>query len=105
MDRRIVEAGGAQRLHGVPAGRGWTESQLHGEVAERPGAPIEVGASVVVLRVARELFVCALCTEVVCMRARSVMALVGAGDDDREQFALLAGEPGGAEHDPLVELH
>ncbi len=42
--------------------------------------------------VARERLVCALCTEVVCMRAYSVMAIVLTRDDDGEQLALLPGE-------------
>ena len=50
--------------------------QLDGVVAQGAHARLEVGLPVVVGRVSRELVVCALCTEVVCVRKRSVVTLV-----------------------------
>jgi len=52
------------------------ERQLAGEVAEGQGARVEVGVAVVVLRVRCELVWGALGTEVVGVRAPSVVALV-----------------------------
>src|SRR5688572_11220268 len=47
----------------------------------------------------------ALGTEVVRVRAYSVVAVVRARDDDGEQLALGPGQLGGAEHDLLVKIH
>ncbi len=66
-----------------------TVRQLHGEVAEGALARREARLAVVVHRVLSGLVVCALGTEVVGMRRRSVAAeLLGRGDG-REQLALL----------------
>ncbi len=64
--------------------------QLHGEVAERPLARREVGLAIVVHRVLSGLVVCALCTEVVGMCRRSVVAALLGRGDGREQLALLS---------------
>jgi hypothetical protein len=64
--------------------------ELDGEVAEGALARGEPRPAVVVLRMSRQLLVCALCPEVVCVRARSVMAALLSGRDRREQFALTA---------------
>jgi hypothetical protein len=58
--------------------------QLDGEVAECPLARAQVCVPVVVLRMSRELVVCALCTEVVCVRTRSVVAALLRGGNRRE---------------------
>ncbi len=64
--------------------------QLDREVAERTLARREVGLPVVVLRVLCDLMVCALCTEVVCVCDRSVVAALLGRRDRREQLALAA---------------
>ena len=53
----------------------------------------EVGLSVVVLRVLCDLVVCALCTEVVGVCDRSVVAALLGRRDRREQLALAAESP------------
>jgi hypothetical protein len=62
--------------------------QMDGEVAKRAHVLLEVGLPVVVRCVLRELVWCALGTEVVGMRLNSVVAVVGARDDHREEFPL-----------------
>ena len=64
--------------------------QLDREVAERTLARREVGLAVVVLRMLCDLVVCALCTEVVCVCDRSVVAALLCRRDRREQLALAA---------------
>ena len=64
--------------------------QLDREVAQRPLARREVGLPVVVLRMLCDLGVCALCTEVVGMCDRSVVAALLGRRDGREQLALAA---------------
>ena len=55
--------------------------QLDRELAERVLTGRELGAAPIVLRVLRQLLVCALSTEVVCVCPRSVVAaLLGRGD-------------------------
>jgi hypothetical protein len=76
VDRGVVEAGSAQRVDLLPADRRGPHRQLDREVAERARARVESRLPVVVGRVSRELVVGALCTEVVCMRNRSVVAVV-----------------------------
>ena len=78
---------------------------LDGEVAERADRGLEIGAPIVVGGVLCQLFRGALVTEVVRVRAYSVMAVVGAGDDYREKLPLGPGQLGGAEHDLLVQVH
>jgi hypothetical protein len=85
-------------------GRG-LERQLQREVAERADARLEIGDAKVVQRVLGQLVGCALGTEVVGVRASSVVAVVRVRDDDREELALDARKLGRAEHDRLVELH
>jgi hypothetical protein len=63
--------------------------QLDCELAERALPRREVGLPPVVLRVRRQLLVCALSTEVVCVSARSVMAALLGGRDGCQQLALL----------------
>jgi hypothetical protein len=67
VDRTVVEAECAERLRLCAPGAGGLERELDSEVAERPGASVELGLAVVVLGVASEPFVCALGTEVVCV--------------------------------------
>jgi hypothetical protein len=88
MDRGIAPPLGPQPLDPRIADRSRLMSQLHGEVAERAHARLEVGPPIIVRCVLRELVWCALGTEVVCVRANSVVAVVGAGDDDREELPL-----------------
>jgi hypothetical protein len=79
--------------------------QPDGEVAERPHPRVEVGIPVVLSGVLRQLFGCALCTEVVCVRVNSVVAVVCAGNDDREKLPLGPRKLRGPEHDRPVEIH
>jgi hypothetical protein len=65
-----------QRVCVLQPDRGREGRQLDGVVTESADARLEVGPAIVVGRVSRELVVCALCTEVVCVRKRSVAALV-----------------------------
>jgi hypothetical protein len=89
VDGGVVPAVRAQ-LVGVrrPDGRGLA-GELDRVVAEGANRAGQVGPPVVVRRVRRQPLVCALSTEVVCMRANSVVAVVLARDDDGEQLALL----------------
>ena len=57
---------------------------------------LQVGIAVVVHRVLGQLIGCALGTEVVRVRAQSVVALVRGRDDDGEQLALGPRELGWA---------
>jgi hypothetical protein len=79
--------------------------QPDGEVAERPNPRVEVGIAVVVSGVLGQLLGCALCTEVVCVRVNSVVAVVRAGNDDGEKLPLCPRKLGGPEHDRPVEVH
>ncbi len=63
--------------------------QLDGEVAERALPGREFGLPVVVCGVSRDLVCGALGTEVVGVRARSVVAVLLGRADGREQLALL----------------
>jgi hypothetical protein len=62
--------------------------QAHREVAQRTSPRLQVGLTVVVRGVLRQLLGCALSTEVVCVRVNSVVAVIGARDDDGEELAL-----------------
>jgi hypothetical protein len=66
--------------------------QEHGEVAERADPRLELRPPVVVGGVLRELSCSALGTEVVGVRANSVMAVVRARNDDGEKLSLGAGK-------------
>jgi hypothetical protein len=89
MDRRVVDPVRSQCLDvGEPDLRR-RQRQLDRVVAERPQARLEPGVPVAVLRMLRQLVWCALGTEVVRVGAPSVVALVGSGDDSREELALL----------------
>jgi hypothetical protein len=79
--------------------------QKHGEVAERADLWLQLRLPVVVGGVLRQLVCCALGTEVVCVRANSVMAVVFAGNDHGEELALGSGKLGRSEHDRLVKPH
>lgn len=106
VDRGIVETHGPQRVGLGRADLRRRDGERACVVTQRPGARVEIGStSVVVFGVVGELAWGALGTEVVGMRAASVVALVGRGDDRCQQLALLSREPGRAEHDRLVELH
>ena len=104
-DGRIVEPLCAEQVDVRLVDLGGEMGQLDREVAERPLARRELRLPVVVLRVSCGLVVCALGTEVVCMRARSVVAVLRGRGDRREQLALLPRQPGLAEHDLAVERH
>ena len=76
VDRHVVPAVVAELVGvGEPDGGGRLR-QLDGVVAEGPYPRLEVGLAVVVRRVSRELLVCALGTEVVCVRECSVVAVI-----------------------------
>ena len=88
MDRSVVEAVRAQRVGVGGSDRGGLERQLSRVIAERARPGVEIGVSVVVLRVGCQLVWGALGTEVVGVRAYSVVAVVCAGDDDGEELAV-----------------
>jgi len=67
--------------------------ELHGEVAERALTRRELRLPVVVRGVSRKLVCGALGTEVVGVRARSVVAVLLGRGDGREELALLTREP------------
>jgi hypothetical protein len=79
--------------------------QANGEVAEGADPWLQLRLPVVVRDMLRQLFGCALGTEVVCVRVNSVMAIVRAGDDDGEQLPLGPRELRGPEHDRPVKAH
>jgi hypothetical protein len=105
VDRGIGPAFRTEPLDLRLADGGRLVRQSNGEVAEVAYAWLEVGLPVVVSRMLRKLVVCALGTEVVGMRADSVVTVVRAGDDDGKELPLCARELGGTEHDRLVEAH
>ena len=94
---RIVDRGVAPPLAAqardvrLTDGRGPVR-QEHGEVAERANPRLELRLPVVVGGVLRQLVCCALGTEVVGVRANSVMAVVRARNDDGEELSLGAGK-------------
>jgi hypothetical protein len=88
-DRCVVEALCTERVDVGLVDLRREMRQLDREVAERTLARREVGPPVVVLRVLCDL-VCALCTEVVCVCDRSVVAALLGRRDRREQLALAA---------------
>ena len=105
MDSGVAPALVTQLLDVALPDRSRLVREVQGEVAKRAYARLEVRLLVVVRRVLRQLIRCALGTEVVCMRANSVMAVVRTRNDDRKQFPLDPGELGWAEHDRPVEIH
>ena len=90
MDRLVVEAVAPELLDVLRTGRRGCQRQLDRVVAESTCARVEVGSPVVVLGVPSELLWCALVTEVVGVRAASVVAVVRGRDDGGEELALLA---------------
>jgi len=105
VDGRVSPAELAQALHVVRLDGGRGVRDLHREVAERADARLEIGLPIVVRGVVCELVRGALGTEVVCVGADSVVAVVGARNHDREQLALDAREFRRAEHDRPIEAH
>jgi hypothetical protein len=88
VDGAVGEAFGPERVDlRLPDRRGLVR-QADGELAERVEPRLEARAAEVVRDMCGELVGGALGTEVVCMRNRSVVAVVRAGDDDREQLAV-----------------
>ena len=92
VDRPIVEAVPPKDVGVVRADRRGGQGQLPRVVAEDAKPGLEVALAVVVLRVPCQLVWGALVTEVVGVRAPSVVALVRRRDDCREQLALLPRE-------------
>lgn len=88
-DRCVVEAVGAQRVDvgGVDLRREMRQPDR--EVAEGALSRREARLAVVVCRVLRELVVCALCTEVVGVCLRSVVAVLLGRSHRGEQLAFL----------------
>jgi hypothetical protein len=76
VDRRVAPANLAQPVDVVLTDGGRLMGHADGEVAERAPARLEIGPAIVVSRMPCKLFWCALGTEVVCMRANSVVAVV-----------------------------
>ena len=76
MDRGVVDSLGAKSLGVVGPDRRRGERQLPGVVAERTRPRVQRRLAVVVLGVCRKLVWGALVTEVVGVRAPSVVALV-----------------------------
>ena len=66
---------------------------------------LEPRLAVVVRGVFGQLVGGALGTEVVCVRANSVVAVVRPRDDDGEKLPFCAGELRAPEHDRAVEIH
>ena len=92
MDRGIVPAVCPENAY-IPGSDGCrSRGQLDGEVAQSAQTRLEICLPVVVCRVLRELLVCALCTEVVCVRDRSVVTVVVPRGDGGEQFPLRTGQ-------------
>lgn len=105
MDGSVVEAVGPQRLHIGGRDRGGRAGQLRREVAERPRPWLECRCAVIDLDLLDELEWGALCTEVVAVRLYSVVAVVLARHNDREQLPLHASESGRPEHDLPIQAH
>jgi hypothetical protein len=78
VDRLVAPAVPAERVDIGLLGRGRDERQLDREVAERPDGRRQLGLPVVVRGVVCEPVCCALGTEVVGVRADSVVAVVRA---------------------------
>ena len=76
VDRGVVPPMGPERVRVLEPDRGRDRRQLDGVITERTNARLEIRLPIVVGRMLRQLVICALCTEVVCMRKRSVVALV-----------------------------
>ena len=90
MDRGVVPAVRAQLVCVGRSDLGRSTGELDGVVAQGADRGGQVRPAVIVRRMAGKRLVCALSTEVVCMRANSVMAVVLTRDDDGEQLTLLA---------------
>jgi hypothetical protein len=88
VDGGVVETMAAERLDVGRRDGGRRTGELGGEVAQRACSRVERRRPVVDGDLADELVGCALGTEVVGVGADSVVAVVLAGDDDREQLAL-----------------
>jgi hypothetical protein len=84
VDRRVAQTVAAQQLDVACADFRGRERQLGGVVAERAGSWVEVCVAVVVLGVVCKLLWSALVTEVVGVRAASVVALVRRRHDRRQ---------------------
>ena len=81
MDRAIVEPDCAERLDVFRPDRGREVRQLASVVAERAQPGLEIRSAVVTLSLCGQLVWGALGTEVVGVRAPSVVALVLCGDN------------------------
>jgi hypothetical protein len=91
VDGRVAPPLGPERVDVGQADRGRLVRDLDGKIAERMYPRLEVGPPIVVGGVLCQLFRGALGTEVVRVRAYSVVAVVGARDDHRQQFPLGPG--------------
>ena len=90
--RSVVPAVRSKHVSVLEPDGGGDRRQLDGIVTESAHARLEIGLSVVVRRMSCQLLVCALCTEVVCMSKRSVVALVHPRRHRREELPLGPGE-------------
>jgi hypothetical protein len=88
VDRRVAQAVCTQGFDVLGGHLRRLMGDLHGEVAERAHPRFEVGAAIVVRGMLGELVGGALGTEVVGVRANSVVTVVRARDDDGEQLPL-----------------
>ena len=88
VDRPIAPALLAENIHVGDRDPGRLARHLEGEVAKAADAWLEVGLTVVVHSVFCQLVECALGTEVVCVRANSVVTAVRPRDDDCEELAF-----------------
>ena len=88
MDGGVAPAVRAKGLRVLRGDGRRLERQLQREVADRADARLEIGGAIVVQRVLGQLVGCALGTEVVGMRASSVVAVVRVRDDNGEELAL-----------------
>jgi hypothetical protein len=105
VNRGIAPTEAAQAFDVVRPGGGWRMRDLDREVAERADVRLQVGLPIVVGGVLRQFVRGALGTEVVGVRANSVVTVVGARNHDREELSLGARELRRTEHDRPVETH
>lgn len=88
MDGTIVEALIAERLHVGFGAVGGRAGQFVGVVAQGAVGIRQVGGLVILANCVGEFVIIGLRPEVFRVGDRSVMAVVGAGDDGGEHFAL-----------------
>jgi hypothetical protein len=76
-----------------------------GEFCQSFAARRQIGLEIVVLGVLGQFLVAAFYTEILPVSFRSIEAVVGPGDDDGQQLAFGAGQPGRGVHRSQIEAH